>query len=238
MKNMIAVAAMVILVSSCLLKAEDRVKFESSIGAGAIVSDNANVSPSSVVKGDAGWQLGKFLKIGAQVGQALHFNEKDQVFSVVNGKQSNGGGVYSPNGAAHFQNDEDVFITENNTTNVTVNIINTPVPAPVLQNLSEESYFYGEPYLGINLELLDFLSIYGKGAFGAARMTVQDGSKDNGTSYSYGGGIQITMNDISHLFFGHPAGIFIKSEALYRKIEVNRTGYDGNEFTGVIGISF
>src|SRR3990167_6768936 len=186
-------ALVIVMFGSGLLMASESVKFESSIGAGAIVSDNENVSPSPVVTADAGWLLGNWpvrLSLGAQLGQALHFNEKDQYYSVVNGMQSNGHRTYNPYAAqSHHNTDDDTIIIENNTTNVTVEVLNTPVPAPYLRNLSEQSYFFGEPRVGAQFDLEEILSFYGFGFMGVSRVTRQDGTRDKGTSYGAGGGV-------------------------------------------------
>lgn len=236
MKISTAAMLMMFLCIGTTLQAKDGVSFFADGGAGAIVSGNENVSASPVVKADVGVTLNDMLMFGLGIGQALHFNEKNRVLGLVGNKQPvQSYAPLAPSFAPH--SDDDVVIINNNT-NVTVSVIPTKVPAPFEQDLNEQSYFFGEPFVGIGLPIgfhifnavePDLtLTPYLKTFMGAARITTHDGVRDTGTSYGWGGGFKLSSLD----------RLFFSVEYLHRNIEVWNNQWTGEQFTGNIGVNF
>mgnify|MGYP001614702585 CR=1 FL=1 len=197
----LTIAALLTL-AACAPSMASGLEISASAGASIPSGDShTGVSPSvqaSVIK-----TIGKYLGFGVRVGQDMNFVQKDK--PQADGSRGNGivpGNPYASGIHQHQGQDQDQEQSQEQNSNqdndqtVTVNILPPVigVPPKTLRNLAPSSIFSIEPVIRAGYPLGNWLP-YAISSFGVSRVDRQDGVKDWGNAYSWGGGVRYNFDD-------------------------------------------
>ena len=208
---------------------------EVSAAAGAAIpsgDSHAGVSPTvqaSIIKA-----IGKYLGLGVRVGQDLNYVQKDK--PQADGSRGNGVQPGNPYLSPHHHHDVDIDVDQEQDQSQSQNQSNTQIvnilppvqglPSKTLRDLAPSSIFSIEPMARLGLPLGRWLP-YIAGSFGISRVDRQDGVKDWGNAYSWGGGIRCD-------FGGYFAGV----EAQRQQATTAFSNYNTDKFLANAGWKF
>ena len=220
----------VLFVAACAPALAGGLEVAGQAGA-SIPSGNSHTGVSPTVQASVIQAVGKYLGFGIRVGDDINYVEKDRPQS--DGSRGNGvSGLYlspKPPKVDVDVNQDQTQIQDQSQTNTQIVNILPPVqgtPPKTLRDLAPSSIFSIEPLLRLGLPLGDWLP-YIVGTYGVSRVDRQDGVKDWGNAYSWGGGIRYD-------FGGYFAGL----EAQKQQVCTSVSTYDTNKFLASAGIKF
>ena len=189
--------AVALALSACAPSLASGLEFSAQAGA-AIPSGDSHTGVSPSVQASVIKTVGKYLGFGVRVGQDMNFVQKDK--PQADGSRGNGitpGNPYASGIHQHQGQDQDQEQSQeqnNNQDNDQTMVVNilppvVGVPPKTLRDLAPSSIFSIEPLLRAGYSLGNWLP-YIIGTFGISRVDRQDGVKDWGNAYSWGGGVR------------------------------------------------
>ena len=230
MKKLVLVVALMLI--GGIANAEG-VKFETSGGVGAIVSDNEAVGVSPIGKVDAQFNIGKYLSLGAAISQTGTFEQKQVPQEIVYANAS----PQAFAGKEYHPHHDDVIIVEHYNTDITVNITEAPPILPKRPaDRTEQSFWMAEPFIQLGFPINVFHLIggefavirpYAKAFLGASGVKTQSSTSDIGVSKGLGCGVDLS--------FG---AFFVGVEATRRHIDTGVASYGNSCYMGKARLLF
>ena len=202
--------------------------YEASVGGGIITQGGEQASNGTVVKGDFFANLNKYFALGFSVGEAFNFDKHDGRVEIRDngyapaGSFAMGSGGY---GQGNHQHDDEISV-QNPNADIIINIIETPGQPLTVIDMTEKSYFFGEPTARLSYPI-GIVTPYVKGFAGASILRTYGGESIGAFSSGAGVGLKLSLG-----FF------FVNWEWLHRRLEARKTTLNNDQWTGAIGLGF